>query len=364
MEEMNYEIMQMIDDLQQMRYHQKTIGVEEAKKDRYGYAFEPLDTFSTEPLGFTETAMRLQAEAGELFRLICKVSRFSPLFIRMSGQFEKMVNQLGSCCITKAVMEQQGDTFDLLEMLTIDKLRGWTALNFRKSYAAFMDSHADGRYKPAAFDLSVRWAALDRRLLATAEKIEKIRSGKLNIDIAEKEPPAEPKDEYRENNKEQSTTSPFTPKSASLPIDRTAIRGTGKQSHADILEKSPDDPGSESVIIETNAEKPQPGAVPEILFTEKDGPDSDGEGNDEKIMRDILLADAIGRGDRDAYEASCSARGAELAYLWEQFMQRDAENDFSCLKRLGFVVEKTDPPPWDDYEDQGIGIKDQAMVPV
>ncbi len=349
MEEMNYEIMQMIDELQQMRYHQKSIGVEEAKKDRYGYAFEPLDTFSTEPLGFTETAMRLQAEAAELFHMICKVSRFSPLFIRMSGQFEKMVNQLGSCCITKAVMEQQGDTFDLLEMLTIDKLRGWTALNFRKSYAAFMDSHADGRYKPAAFDLSVRWAALDRRLLATAEKIEKIRSGKLNIDLMEKETPAGPRQVSSGDEKTPAESTSFTPKAGALPIDKAAVREAEKQRAAEAS-----DTGCDSTPVE----------IPEPVNTETgtaETAETAEEDQQEAFLRDVLRFDAVSRADREAYEAASGAGGQELESLWEQFLKRDAEDDFICLKRLGLVVEDTEPPP-EEAEDQETGIEDQAIA--
>ncbi len=341
MEEMNYEIMQMIDELQRMRYHQKAIGFEEAKTDRYGYAFEPLDTFSTEPLGFTETAMRLQTEAAELFHMICKVSRFSPLFIRMSGQFEKMVNQLGSCCITKAVMEQQGDTFDLLEMLTIDKLRGWAALNFRKSYAAFMDSHASGRYKPAAFDLSVRWAALDRRLLATAETIEKLRSGEIKADLSETSPAAEPKQAASENKETPAADTSFLPKGSALPIDKAAVREAEKQRAAEV-HGSMDDPVP-AVVSET-------GETPESVIMDAipDGTDEylpETEDRQEAFMRDVLLADAVGRADREAYETAVRARGADLESLWEQFLKRDAEDDFDCLRRLGLVMEEAEPPP-------------------
>ncbi len=333
MEEMNYEIMQMIDELQRMRYHQKTIGIEEAKKDRYGYAFEPLDTFSTEPLGFTETAMRLQAEAAELFHMICKVSRFSPLFIRMSGQFEKMVNQLGSCCITKAVMEQQGETFDLLEILTIDKLRGWAALNFRKSYAAFMDSHADGRYKPAAFDLSVRWAALDRRLLATAEKIEKIRSGEIKADLSEKAPAAEPKQAASENKETPSAGTSCLPKGSALPIDKAAVREAEKQRAAEASDTG-SDPAAVDISEPVNTET---GTAETAEAAEED--------QQEAFLRDVLRFDAVSRADREAYEAATVAYGQELESLWEQFLKRDAEDGFICLKRLGLVVEEAEPPP-------------------
>ena len=91
-------------------------GADAAVSDRYGYAFEPAEAFSYEPLGFAERTMRLQTEALELFDMVSTVSRFSPLFFRMSAQLERMLTRLGGCCVTKAALEQQaGESFRLLE---------------------------------------------------------------------------------------------------------------------------------------------------------------------------------------------------------------------------------------------------------
>jgi hypothetical protein len=186
MEAMNQEIMRMIDDMQSMRAWQKAHPLDTSDEDSYGYAFEPADTYSTEPLRFTETTLKLRYESLHIFKLLKVLNRHSPLFIQLSSQLEKLVSQLGSACITKAVMEQQGkntNTMDrLLELLTINALRKMTAYNFRKCYDAFMESQTNYKLNPAALNLSVRWAALDRRLLATEEKIEKIKSGKIKIE--------------------------------------------------------------------------------------------------------------------------------------------------------------------------------------
>ena len=163
MEEINSQIMRMITEYNTIDSSrggmQKLTGT-----DKFGYEFEPFDAFSTDPLGFPERVLRMQTEAMETFSLVQTANRHSPLFHKLSAQLEKLVSYLGSCCITKAVMEQQGETFRLLDNLTADRLRGMAAFNLRKCYAAFMECRAEGRYSYAAFDLSVRWALLDRRL--------------------------------------------------------------------------------------------------------------------------------------------------------------------------------------------------------
>ena len=132
MNEMTSDVLQIIDDLQRMQTKQQNdAGV--TGIDSCGYAFEPFDAFSTKPLEFVETAMRLHIEALETFSMLRTLNRHSPLYYRLSGQFEKLLRQLGSCCITKAVIEkQENESFELLQDLTIDTLREMTAFNFRK----------------------------------------------------------------------------------------------------------------------------------------------------------------------------------------------------------------------------------------
>ena len=180
MQEVTKEILKVFDDLERMQIKQKKNGVGEAARDAYGYAFEPYDAFSTKPLEFTETALRLDIEAREMFAMLRTLNRHSPLFYKLSGEFEKILKLLGSCCITKAVLEkQENEPFELLQDLTIDRLREMTAFNFRKCSAAFMDSRACGKTNLDAFSLSVRWSALDKRLIATGEKIGRIRRQEL-----------------------------------------------------------------------------------------------------------------------------------------------------------------------------------------
>ena len=100
MQEITNEILRVFEDLQRMRSGQEQNGVGESDKDSYGYAFEPFDAFSTSPLEFAETALRLDIEAREMFAMLRTLNRHSPLFYKLSGQFEKLVSLLGSCCIT------------------------------------------------------------------------------------------------------------------------------------------------------------------------------------------------------------------------------------------------------------------------
>ena len=173
---MTSDVLQIIDDLQRMQTKQQN-DADDIGRDSCGYAFEPFDAFSTKPLEFVETAMRLHIEALETFSMLRTLNRHSPLYYRLSGQFEKLLRQLGSCCITKAVIEkQENEPFELLQDLTIDTLREMTAFNFRKCFAAFMDSRCAGKFNTSAFDLSVRWSALDKRLIATDEKIRNQKS--------------------------------------------------------------------------------------------------------------------------------------------------------------------------------------------
>lgn len=183
MEELNNEIMDMVFELQSMHARQKVDAARLGDKDKYGFPFEPFETFSTEPLGFQETAMRLQTESVELYTLMRQVNRHSPLYYQMSSQLEKLLNQLGSACITKAVLEQQGQEFHFLDRLTIDSLREKTAFNFRKCYASYMESITTLNYNAEALGLSIRWAALDKRLIATVEKIELIKAGKVKVEV-------------------------------------------------------------------------------------------------------------------------------------------------------------------------------------
>ena len=351
MQEMNREIAEMIGELQLLEHRKKANGIDDARHDRYGFDMETPEMFSMEPLGFVETTMRLQTEAMELFNMVGRVSRFSPLFPRMSAQLERMVYRLGSCCLTKAVLEQQaGESFLLLEGLTIGWLRGMTAFNFRKCYASFMESRAEGGYRPEAFELSVRWAALDKRLQATGGKIEKIRSGQIKIEPAGEEKPAEPRKESAADREPCADAAPIAPNSKALPIDMAAVNGA-----AALRNEAPRETGEipGSVKCGPRPFDSEPELRPDVPSSVEDADEaevvSDPEATEEEFMRDVLLNDALLRVDREAYEAAVLADGAGIRDLWDRYLEREERTGFTHLKRLGLAAD-AGPPDFEEEE--------------
>ena len=261
MEALTPEITRMLNDMKSMTEWQNAHPLDSDGEDILGFKFEPLNAFSTEPLTFTETAMKLHAEARKVYKMARMLNRHSPIFIQTSAQLEKLVYQLGSACITKAVMEQRGENSmvmdNMLFTLTIDNLRRMTAFNFRKCYDSYMESQTNYRMNPAALNLSMRWAALDRRLLSTQEKIEQIKSGKIKVDGDDFSSPGseaegtlppdasangdvtpdlspEPEGTVTLTENGDAKFSPLSAKGRALPVNKAIIRDSGNQS-ADTL---------------------------------------------------------------------------------------------------------------------------------
>ena len=225
MEQINMHTMQIVDDLARMRSFRKANADKQPDTDPYGFKYEPFEAFSAEPLGFLETAMRLQTEALELFGAMGTANRHSPLYIRMCSQMEKLIAQLGSCCITKAVIEhEEGEKFGFLTDLTIKRLRKITGFNFRKCYQSFMESQTLGHFNAATLNLSVRWAALDKRLIATAEKIEKINAGKVKVDLSENKEAEKSETKASEKAEQNAEPASFAGKARSFSIDKAMVR--------------------------------------------------------------------------------------------------------------------------------------------
>ena len=163
-------------------------GAEEILTDEYGLPFEPEGCYNSAPLAFEEMVQELWIVTNNAHYAATRYNRHSPTYMLLSDYLEKNIRQLGSCCITKAVIEhEEGEKFGFLSDLTIKRLRKIIGFNFRKCYQSFMESQTLGHYNAATLNLSVRWAALDKRLIATAEKIEKINAGKVKVDLSEYE---------------------------------------------------------------------------------------------------------------------------------------------------------------------------------
>ena len=231
MEDFESDLMRMIADLHLNQKPQaKTADSELGGKDPYGYPYESFECFSMDPLGLPEAALNLYTEMQETFRYISRFNRHSPLFYKTAGKLEKLLSQLGSVCITGAVMEQQGRLgFGPIDGLTIDVLRSKTAFIFRKSCAAFMESIRAMHFNDDALDLSIRFFALDKRLQATDEKISLVRAGRIRVDLSSKEKNPETGPVVSQGQETAETEKPAAALASAgraLPVDKTVIRGS------------------------------------------------------------------------------------------------------------------------------------------
>ena len=400
MQEMTQDVMQIIEDLQMTRYERKQNGDGEAEKDCYGYPFEPDCAFSTKPLEFVETAMRLDIEAMEMFSELSRLNRFSPLYYRLSGQFEKLLRQLGSFCITKAVIEQQeNETFELLQDLTIEKLRKMAAFNFRKCFAAFMDSRSRGAYNADAFGFSIRWSALDKRLIATEEKIGKIKSsanrkqekpmGTASDGAEETRTGLSPMDQLPVA---PSGTVPFVTtecqqgqspmalveKGRALPVLEGMVRAEpeGCRSELSAESRNQQEPmgtasdGSEetrtglSPLDQLPVTPSGTGPAGTTGCQQVQSPTALSEDEENQFMREILLGEALYRGDREAYETVMQTPDTGLATLWRDFLERDAQSSCSFLEKIGLFGDAPDDPPpeEEDWEEEKAFLPDLAVT--
>ena len=89
-----------------------------------------------------------------------------------------------------------------------------------------MESQTLGHFNAATLSLSVRWAALDKRLIAPAEKIEKINAGKVKVNLSEYERKEPDNSETKASDKAEQNTEPasFAGKSHSFSIDKAMVR--------------------------------------------------------------------------------------------------------------------------------------------
>ena len=250
MECMTAQVFNVLDELREhVDIMMKNAG-EWPAKDNCGYSFEPDRVFSTEPLSFTEAALMLNSQTADMMRFVYSLNRHSPLFFKASSLLERMVRQMGIFCITKAVLEQQGNKLPFLDDITVDKLRRMTAFNIRKCYASFTEDGERNHFNSGLMDLSIRWNVLDRRLIATEEKIEKIKAGKVKADLSgkaealagEKAAKADPADDARDE------AAPLAGGARALPVDKAAAAAMGKQET---------DPEADGAPMQTEAGAPE-----------------------------------------------------------------------------------------------------------
>ena len=151
--------------------------------DRDGLPAESFENFSEMPLTFEEMAAGMRQDLEKVYTLTGSLNRFSADYPLVCRQLERMIRRIGSCCVTKTVLEQKGFVFPALNDLNMNDLFCMVSFNFRKTRTAYHDSERlKGCADMGLLELECRWVDLAERLQATEEKIRMIRSGKLNAD--------------------------------------------------------------------------------------------------------------------------------------------------------------------------------------
>ncbi len=144
---------------------------------------ESADEFTLDPIGFEEMTESLCRDADVLFAMASTRHRLSEAFLVTTGNLEKLIRRLASCCLTKAALEAAGRTFPNLEGLDIRQLYCLGSFNFRKCHASIQDGISRmHRFNMDMMNMECSWFTTLQRLKATEEKITLIREGKISID--------------------------------------------------------------------------------------------------------------------------------------------------------------------------------------
>ena len=186
---------------------------------------EEISEFSDAPSEFEHTALLLWDDTKKVYVNACTANRFSENYLMFCDQLEKNIKQLGSYCLTKAVLEQNGMSFPKLSQMTIRELAGMVGFHLRKAHAALEGIYRDNNILGMTYlNWEFRWAGLDNRLRATEVKIQAVKEGKINTESMLKK--AETfKDESGTNDKTGSDTVKSLPSHANaLPIKGSMAR--------------------------------------------------------------------------------------------------------------------------------------------
>ena len=144
---------------------------------------EVLNTFSNAPYEFEQTSSVLWGDTQQIYYHACIANRFSENYLLLCNQLEKNIKQLGSFCLTKAVLEQKGMEFPKLADMTVKELVCMVSYHFRKAHAALQGIYRDNDLLGLTYlNWEFRWVGLGNRLKATEVKIRRIKEGKYKTD--------------------------------------------------------------------------------------------------------------------------------------------------------------------------------------
>lgn len=144
---------------------------------------ESINEFSSAPFEFEETAKWLWEDTQITYYHAGIENRFSENYLKLCGRLETNIRRLGSFCLTKTVLEQNGSEFPELSNLNIRELVKMVSFHLRKCHAAFQGMYYDNNFLGMSYlNWEFRWFELGNRLKATEVKIVKIREGKIKAE--------------------------------------------------------------------------------------------------------------------------------------------------------------------------------------
>ena len=276
--------------------------------DPYGFPFEAVDEFTDAPLEFEELTASLGDDLTDTYVLSTRYNRHSPYYVFLCAHLEKDIRQLGSLCVTKAVLEQKDMKFPKLEGLTVKELYRMVSLHFRKCHTAFQELKSRGQgIDMNLMDWVCRWGMLAEKLKATEEKIQKIQSGKVSADsILERSGVFS--GQSGESRPERRTPQEIS-RITSLPVMASYARELVKRKRQAEIRRAREERERKKMLgLPAGAIRPAPMIKPVPI------------GDSEKMakyLRKELLEDAREAGDRDAVE---EIKGMDLEALKEKYL--------------------------------------------
>ena len=289
---------------------------------------ERLDEFSMAPFGFEESASYLWEDTQLTYQHACLSNRFSEDYLKLCGRLEKNIKQVGSMCVTKAVLEQKGFVFSGLEGMNISELIGMVSFHLRKCHAAFRSVYRENNFLGMSYlNWEFRWVELGSRLKSTGVKIQNITAGSVNIDSILQRETVTPRPAGTKTASVRAPR-PLPINPSALPVDGSLARQIlREQRDAEKREKEYEKQLCD--LYKIWGKKPE--IPPELMGMVKVEPnfpmsvEKDGKRRTEFIeaeeARKILMEDAEARGDQKALEEIPSENADQLGSRWIDYLE-------------------------------------------
>lgn len=191
-----------------------------------GLPLETWDPAFCTPVDFEKILNTLWYDLKKLDTHAVVANRYSEKYLSLSRELEALIRKMGSFCLTKAVLEQQGHSISGPKELTIPELESVVGYHFNKAHAAVDGTELRNiRFYLAMLSQETRWGSLLCRLKATEDKIRLIRDGKLEVRVlpeSDTDTPKQNKNRSQEKCDEKTFVKAALP--ASLPLQKDLVR--------------------------------------------------------------------------------------------------------------------------------------------